>query len=170
MNQEYDYSQEAIAEPQADSLTNAEIAVDATSQSINDFLEDEQRRANDRKRYINLLVQKMAQNETAHQRAIAEQNELHAHSQAKLAEQLKMLGYHEPTLVAPPAAAPVDRMAKARAARKAKAVIAAPAPAGAPAKGKRVMSAETRAKMSAARAAFWSKKQKAAKKSKAAAK
>jgi hypothetical protein len=160
--------------------TDAHIEVRSREADLADFLEDERKRENQRRAWINSLMQQKTQNEVRHKQALAEQEELHRHAQVKIDEQLAMLGYEQPTaaVITAPAATPAQAPkrrgrpagSKNKAAGKAtaKAATNAPSKAGKGGKPKRVLSEATKIAMSEARSLYWAKRHAAEAKSKKA--
>lgn len=141
---------------------------------VHDFLKDEEERQQHRKRHIEAIKQDSIDREEKHQASMKELTDLHQHALANNAELLKQLGHVEPpswvnpkasifsAIVAPASdVAPIKRRGRPAGVKNA-AKSATPVETAAPAK--RTMSQETKDKMAAARAKYWTAKKKAAKK------
>lgn len=143
---------------------------------VHDFLKDEEERQQHRKRHIEAIKQDSIDREEKHQESMKELTDLHQHALANNAELLKQLGHVEPpswvgnpepfggyTFVMPvPQPIPAPKRRGRPAGVKNAAKSATPVETAAPAK--RTMSQETKDKMAAARAKYWTAKKKAAKK------
>jgi hypothetical protein len=82
--------------PAAERMTEMEIHVDALDGALADFLDDEKKRSEQKRGWINDLLQKLDQEAKQHSQAITEQEDLYQHGRAKRFAQLKALGYEIP--------------------------------------------------------------------------
>lgn len=190
-------AEQAFAVEWTEPPTDTHIEVHSREADISDFLKGEQERENQRNRWINFLMQQKTQNQVQHEKALAEQEELHKHAQSKIDEQLTALGYkpvpvalglkplpvisdsaiagQQGLLIRPvPQNTPARRGRPPGSGKKLASAAPTPAPATAPAgKAKRTMSQATKNKMRLAREEYWRNRRaeaKAAKKAKKAAK